>query len=242
MRNIKVKCAFVGTAYHGFQRQNNASAVQNEIEKALSLLTREEVSINGCSRTDTGVHANEFYFSFRTGARIPCPNIVTGANRFLPGDIRFYTAEEAEDDFHARYSCTGKEYIYLIENTSLHSPFLENRVLNYPYPLDENRLDGEIKKLIGTHDFSSFCGALGKKENSVRTLYSADVTRNEDMVTIRVHGDGFLYNMVRIIVGTLIYINENRIENMESVLSARNRECAGITALPQGLYLNKVYY
>lgn len=242
MRNIRVRIAFVGTAYHGFQRQNNANAVQNEIERALSRLTCEETAVSGCSRTDRGVHANEYYFSFRTASRIPCENIVSGMNSLLPDDISVYSAEEAEEDFHARYSCCGKQYIYIIENSRIPSPFKVNRAFHYPYATDAALMDEQIKKLCGTHDFSSFCGALGKKENSVRTIFDAGVYRDEEDVVVHITGDGFLYNMVRIICGTLIYINEGRTDDILPVLEARDRDKAGITAPACGLYLNKVYY
>ena len=218
-RNIKVKIAYRGTAYHGFQRQENSVAVQNVVESVLSRLTAAPVSVNGCSRTDTGVHANEYYFSFNTEHSIPCENIIRGMNSLLPDDISVLDCEEAPADFHARYSCTGKEYIYKILNRKVRDPFLYDLAFHYPYP-------------------------MGIKENSVRTVTKCDVSREGEIVTVTVRGDGFLYNMVRIIVGTLIYVNEGRLkpDDIDRIIASRDRNLAGVTAKPYGLYLNKVFY
>lgn len=243
-RNLKVRIGYCGTAYHGFQRQENAVSVQNILEDRLSRLTASDVKINGCSRTDTGVHANEFYFSFKTSHSIPCENIVRGMNSLLPGDIAVFDCEEVPSDFHARYSCKGKEYIYKILNRSVKDPFLEDRVLHYPYAMDADIMDKAAQNIIGTHDFSAFCGALGAKENSVRTVNVCSVSREGDMVTLKISGDGFLYNMVRIIAGTLIYVNEGKLspEDITDIIESRDRSRAGVTAKPQGLYLNRVFY
>ncbi len=243
-RNLKVKIGYRGTAYHGFQRQENAVSVQNVLEDRLSRLTASEVKINGCSRTDTGVHANEYYFSFRTGHGIPCENIVRGMNSLLPGDIAVFECSEADDDFHARYSCKGKEYVYKILNRSVRDPFLDNLAFHYPYEMHIDMMNEAASHIVGTHDFSAFCGALGAKENSVRTVSYCNVVRDGDIVTLTVRGDGFLYNMVRIIAGTLIYVSEGRISAYEitDIIESRDRGRAGITAKPWGLYLNRVFY
>ena len=243
-RNIKVKIAYRGTAYHGFQRQENSVAVQNVVEGVLSRLTAAPVSVNGCSRTDTGVHANEYYFSFNTEHSIPCENIIRGMNSLLPDDISVLDCEEAPADFHARYSCTGKESIYKILNRKVRDPFLYDLAFHYPYPMDTDIMNAAAERIVGTHDFLCFCGALGIKENSVRTVTKCDVSRERDIVTVTVRGDGFLYNMVRIIVGTLIYVNEGRLkpEDIDRIIASRDRNLAGVTAKPYGLYLNKVFY
>lgn len=243
-RNLKVMISYCGTNYHGFQRQNNAVSVQNVLEEKLSYLTDETVKINGCSRTDTGVHANEYCFSFRTNHRIPCSNIIRGMNSLLPGDIAVYSCEEAPDDFHARYSCKGKQYIYMFLNTPYRDPFLDDRAFHYPYEMDIDRMNRAAACIIGTHDFTSFCGALGAKEDSVRTItecFVRDCGRIKELV---ISGDGFLYNMVRIIAGTLMSVNEGRLapEDMDELIGCRCRSRAGVTAKPHGLYLNKVFY
>ena len=244
MRNIKVLISYKGTAYHGFQRQNNAVGVQNIIEEQLSYLTASPVKINGCSRTDTGVHAREYCFSFNTEHNIPCENMIRGLNSLLPDDISVYSCEDTDKNFHARYSCIGKEYEYLILNSPVKNPFMADMAFHYPYPLDTELIYEAAQDFVGTHDFTSFCGTAYKKENNIRTIEYFKVTKDENLVKLLVKGDGFLYNMVRIMVGTLIYINEGRISknDITVILDAKDRNLAGKTAVPYGLYLNKVFY
>lgn len=244
MRNIKVLMSYRGTAYHGFQRQENSVAIQNILEEKLSYLTAAPVKINGCSRTDTGVHANEYCFSFKTEHNIPCGNIIRGMNSLLPDDIALHDCCEVPEDFHARYSCKGKEYQYLILNAPTKDPFLADLAFHYPYKLDTELIQQAAWDYVGTHDFTSFCGTANQKENNVRTIECFHVEKDENLVKLLVKGDGFLYNMVRIMVGTLIYINEGRIpaDGIPEILAAKNRDAAGKTAVPYGLYLNKVYY
>ena len=244
MRNIKAIMSYRGTAYHGFQRQENAVAVQNILEEKLSELTNGTVKVNGCSRTDTGVHANEYCFSFYTEHKIPCASLIRGINSKLPGDIAVHSFEDVPDDFHARFSCTGKEYVFLILNRPTKDPFLADLAFHYPFNLDEKLLHSAAQAFVGTHDFTSFCGVAGVKDDNTRTIEYFKVVREGDMVKMYVKGNGFLYNMVRIMVGILIYINEGRLapDSIPSILAAKDRNCAGKTAVPHGLYLNKVFY
>lgn len=244
MRNLKVLAAYCGTAYHGFQRQENAVGVQNILEEKLSLLTNGDVKINGCSRTDTGVHANEYCFSFETEHNIPCNNIIRGMNSILPDDISILSCEEVPADFHARYSCIAKEYEYLILNRQSKDPFLAGRALHYPFKLDIPLIEKAAQDFVGTHDFTSFCGTANLKENTVRTIEYFKVIQNENLVKLIVKGDGFLYNMVRIMVGTLIFINEGKLDagSIPAIIEAKDRNLAGKTIGAQGLYLNKVFY
>lgn len=244
MRNIKVLMSYRGTAYHGFQRQENSVAIQNILEEKLSYLTAAPVKINGCSRTDTGVHANEYCFSFQTEHKIPCANIIRGMNSLLPDDIALHDCCEVPEDFHARYSCKGKEYQYLILNAPTKDPFRADLAFHYPFRLDTELMHRAAQDYVGTHDFTSFCGTANQKENNVRTIEYFLIEKDENLVKLLVKGDGFLYNMVRIMVGTLIYINEGRIpaDGIPEILAAKNRDAAGKTAVPYGLYLNKVYY
>ncbi len=244
MRNIKATISYRGTAYHGFQRQENAVAVQNILEEKLSELTNAPVKVSGCSRTDTGVHANEYCFSFFTEHKIPCASLIRGLNSKLPDDIAVHLCEDVSENFHARFSCTGKEYVYLILNRPTKDPFTADLAFHYPFPLDEKLLHKAAQDFVGTHDFTSFCGVSGIKDDNTRTIEYFKVERDGDMVKLSVKGDGFLYNMVRIMVGTLIYINEGRLapDSIPYILSSMDRNNAGKTAVPYGLYLNKVFY
>ncbi len=244
MRNFKVTMAYNGAAYHGFQRQNNAMTVQQAVEEAMGKLLGETVSVNGCSRTDAGVHAREYVFSFSTENAITEKGVVIGTNSLLPGDISILDCKVVDDSFHARYNCKGKEYEYLIHNHPVRDPFLNKMAMQYKYPLDEKLLDREGKQFVGTYDFRGFCSADCTQENTVRTISSFSAERQGDLVRLKVAGNGFLYNMVRIMVGTLIYINEGKLPQgcIKELIEKKDRTAAGVTVPPDGLYLNKVYY
>lgn len=242
MRNFKVTMAYDGTAYHGFQRQSNALAVQQVVEEAIEKLIGEKAAIYGCSRTDTGVHARQFVFNFHTESTINERGIVYGLNSLLPDDIAILSCEQAHEDFHARYHCKGKEYEYLIHNSSIKDPFYATSAYRYWYKLDAERMNEAAQSFVGEHDFKAMCAAACDKENTVRMIHSFTVQRNGDMVSFKVSGNGFLYNMVRIMVGTLIAYSEGKTDDIESVLSSRDRTLAGKTVPPHGLYLNKVFY
>lgn len=250
MRNIKVKMAYLGTAYHGFQRQGNAYTVQQAVEEALEKLLGESVTIYGCSRTDTGVHAREFYFNFHTANPIPCGGLINGGNSLLPRDIALISCEDAAEDFHARYCCKGKEYEYVIRSSPVKDPFYADRALNYRLPIDADMLNEQVKEFIGEHDFRAFCRHEGIEaaqrmgKNTVRTIYDASVRREGELVIFSVSGNGFLYNMVRIMAGTLLSLNEGKLERgaIARLIDSRDRTFAGRTAEPQGLYLNRVFY
>lgn len=244
-RNILVILSYDGSRYHGWQVQKNALTVQEVFQNALEKIINEKVDIKGCSRTDTGVHANMYAVNFKTSSKIRCENIIYALNRFLPKDIAAIKSSEVPLDFHARYSCKGKEYIYKIWNNKIRNPFLNNRALHYWYPLDENYLNSAAQMFIGSHDFTSFA-TLDKREtkNMIRNIEKFNVYRNGDMVEFKVKADGFLYNMVRIMSGTLLRIAQNKIkpEDIPRIIESKNRKNAGPTAPPEGLYLNKVFY
>lgn len=243
-RNILLTLAFDGTAYHGWQLQQNADTVQARVNAALSSVLNEPVNVSGCSRTDTGVHAEMFCCNFHTEKAIPAEKLVPALNFYLPQDIAVYSAEEKEADFHARFSCKKKEYVYRICNTPQRDPFWRNRALLYRYPLDEELLAQEAQDFLGAHDFSAFCSSGSAVQNKVRTVEAVSVTREGNLLLFRVSADGFLYNMVRIMVGTLLAVSENKIErgSIPAILAGQNRLLAGATAPPQGLYLSKVFY
>lgn len=203
-----------------------------------------KTDIKGCSRTDSGVHANMYCVSLKTQKNIPCENIITGLNTYLPKDIAVTGCIEVADDFHARYSVKSKEYVYRIYNSQIRNPFLKNYALHYRYPIDAQYLNEEAQAFLGSHDFSGFCSAKSDVEDTVRTVYSFSVTRNGDEVIFSVEADGFLYNMVRIMVGTLLFVNEGKIKQGElaDVIKSKDRKRAGKTAPAHGLYLNNVKY
>ncbi len=235
-----------GKNYHGWQVQNNASSVQEDFQEALYRVIGERPDIKGCSRTDAGVHANMYCISFHTEHTIPAERLPAALNRFLPESISAQSARDVEDDFHARYSCKGKEYIYRIYNGAVRNPFLVGYALHYWYSLDEKLMDSAAQYFLGRHDFTSFCTVDNhrKKGDFHRTVKNISVSRDGDMVTITIEADGFLYNMVRIIVGTLLQTAQGKIapQQIPEILEALDRKKAGPTAPPDGLYLNRVFY
>lgn len=244
MRNLKVIMAYRGTAYHGFQRQENAITVQQVVEECISKVMNMPIVINGCSRTDAGVHANEFCFSLMTEKQLPARNFIRGVNGYLPEDISILSCEDADEAFHARFSCKAKEYAYLIHNSECKNPFAPDLQYQYCRKLDIDLMRRASRHFIGTHDFKSFCSTGSDKISTVRTIYSFDIENSGDFVKLLVKGDGFLYNMVRIMIGTLLWVNEGKInaDEIPQIIEARNRERAGKTAMAHGLYLNRVFY
>jgi tRNA pseudouridine38-40 synthase len=244
MRNLKVKIAYRGTKYHGFQRQSNAVTVQETVEKHISKILNQPVTIAGCSRTDTGVHANEFCFNVKTDSNIPCRNFVRAANGELPDDISVLSCEEAAEDFHARFDCKGKEYIYKIHCSESKNPFAPDLMYHYRRPFDMEAVKSAARHFVGTHDFASFCADCTNVSTTVRTIYSFDIEKCGDTVIILVKGNGFLYNMIRIMVGTLLDVSEKRIspDDIPVIIEQRDRLKAGRTAMAHGLYLNRVFY
>lgn len=245
MRNLLVTIAFDGRAYHGWQIQSNAVSVQEVFQRALAGVTGEPVDIKGCSRTDTGVHARMFCISVKTGHSIPCERLVAALNRFLPKDIAVLSCREVAEGFHARYSCVGKEYVYEIWNAAVRNPFLDGHAYHYWYPLDVEQLHQSAQDYLGSHDFTSFCTLDSReRENMVRTVRAFSVRREGDLVRMTVEADGFLYNMVRIMVGTLLRIAQGKFapDCIPGIIRAKDRAQAGPTAPACGLYLNRVFY
>lgn len=248
-----LKISYLGTAYSGYQAQKNGVAVQQMLNQATAKLFGHECDICGCSRTDKGVHANEFCLTVCERGKdylsttVPDDSIVRALNVYLPDDISVLSAEWRDADFHARYCVKSKEYIYRIYNAQVRSPFEQGRSLHYPRYLDDAALDRmkcAAKYLEGTHDFTSFMAAGSKITDCKRTIYKTEIICNGDVIVFSVSADGFLYNMVRIIVGTLLEIAEGKKEpeDISKILAARNRTLAGRTAPAEGLYLNKVIY
>lgn len=248
-----LKISYLGTAYSGYQTQKNGVAVQQMLNQATAKLFGHECDICGCSRTDKGVHANEFCLTVCEHGRdylstsVPTDSIVRALNVYLPDDISVYSAEWRDADFHARYCVKSKEYVYRIYNASVRSPFEQGRSLHYPRQLDDCALDRmrcAAKLLEGMHDFTSFMASGSKITDCKRTVYCTNLIRNGDLISFSISADGFLYNMVRIIVGTLLEVAEGKKEpeDIVKILEARDRAMAGRTAPAEGLYLNRVLY
>ena len=247
-RNIAVTISYDGSAYHGWQVQKNALTIQEVFQNVLFKIIKEKTDIKGCSRTDTGVHANMYVINFKTSCKIECKNLILALNKFLPNDIAAIACKEVADEFHARYSCAYKEYIYKIWHNRIKNPFLNNRALHYWYPINVKELNEASKYFLGTHDFTSF-STLDKREatDMTRTIANFEVYRSpndENIIEFKVRADGFLYNMVRIMVGTLLRVAQGKFrkEDIPKIIDSKSRKNAGPTAPAEGLYLNKVFY
>lgn len=245
MKNLLVEIAYRGTNYHGFQVQKNAISITEVLQDKIEQVLSKREPIVGCSRTDAGVHANSCFFNMKTDVPFPTEKFAEVVNRVLPPDIVVLSCKEVDLDFHARYSCKGKEYHYRIYDAPCKNPFLSDLALFSKKRIDVDLLNEEAKPLIGTNDFTSFCNPNHKEGMStVRTVDSIRFTRDGDMVTMSIHADGYLYNMVRIIAGTLLEINEGKLPkgSVQRILDAKDRSKAGRTAPAHGLYLNRVDY
>lgn len=240
----KLTLCYDGTAYHGWQRQKNALAVQEVLENALSSLFKADVTVAGCSRTDAGVHAKEYVCSFDFPMSIPPDKLPYAVNAVIPDDISVIRCEKAADDFHARFSCKGKEYIYLIDNSPHKNPFLRNYACHYPYKLNFEKMLKAAEAMHGKRDYSAFCAAGATVKDFVRNLEYVRLLKSENLITIKTSADGYLYNMVRIIAGTLLSVGVGKTEpgDIDGIIGSRDRRRAGLTAPPEGLYLNRVYY
>lgn len=244
MRNLLLRLMYDGSHYHGWQVQPNGITVQEALQNAIEQILGVRESVTGCSRTDAGVHANDFCCNIRTENEIDCYRLQGALNAVLPDSISVKSVKEVDADFHARYSCVTKQYVYRVWNAGFKNPFLVNRAWHYKNKIDEKFLNEQAQAYVGTHDYKAFCSAGSSVEDTVRTVKHFSVTRDGDEVIFTVEADGFLYNMVRIMVGSLIEISENRIEKdkLSAIIESKDRALAGRTAPPQGLYLNKVNY
>lgn len=245
MYNYLVYLKFNGKNYHGWQFQKNSVSIEEKVKFAVSAINEFPTTVYGCSRTDGGVHANMYCFNFHSPKFFESFKLVRAINAYLPSDIAAYDCKIVSEEFHARFDAVGKEYLYKVYNHKLRDPFTEDFMFRYCFSqLDVERLNKCCKSFIGTHDFKAFCSTKCNVSSTVRTIYEFNVERVGDVVTFRVVGDGFLYNMVRIMVGTLIRISEGRIgeDDIGSILSSGDRTMAGITVPPNGLYLNRVIY
>lgn len=245
--------SFLGTDYCGYQIQPNGVTVQQKLNEAAKALFGYDCDIVGCSRTDSGVHANCFCATVsKKGSdelitTIPVEKIPFAIANYLPDDISVFDAKAVDGSFHPRYDVKYKEYVYRILNRPQRDPFEYGRTWHYPKEITPDELEKMRKAasaFVGTYDFSSYMSADTKVRDTVRTVYKADVTKNGNIIEFRVSANGFLYNMVRIFTGTLIAVAEGKIspDDIEAITLSRDRRRAGITAPAEGLYLNKVIY
>ena len=244
MKRIKLTIAYDGTNYCGWQIQPNGITIEEVINKALTKLTGENIQVIGASRTDSGVHALGNVAVFDTETTIPAEKIAMALNQRLPEDIVVVQSEEVDADFHPRYCDCSKTYEYHIINTRI--PIPTQRLTNYfvSYELNLEHMRQAASDLIGEHDFVSFCNVRTDVENTVRTITALDILTEGNHITIRITGDGFLYNMVRIIVGTLIRVGRGFYapEKVKEILEAKDRKAAGVTAPAHGLMLVEINY
>lgn len=240
-----LKICYDGTDFCGWQVQPNGITVQECVCDALFDLLGENVGVTGCSRTDSGVHANEFFCHFDTGNdKIPISGFVGGLNVRLPETVSVLACYQVPSDFHARYDALGKEYVYRMYHSRSRNPFYDKYALQLPSAPNIERISEFCKNLVGTHDFAAFSSVGREYDTTVRTVFDCDFRLENGIYTLRIKGDGFLYNMVRIIVGTALYVSEGKLspEEVLKILEKGDRTLLGPTASAKGLMLNKVFY
>lgn len=244
MKRLLITIKYDGSAYHGWQVQNNALTVQEVFQNAVEKVFSSRLDVKGCSRTDSGVHANMYCLTIDTDMNIDNTGVIRALNTHLPKDIAVTGCKEVRYDFHPRYDCLGKRYVYKLYNAQIRDPFLEKYTYHYRRKIDAEYLDKEAKAFLGQHDFKGFCCIKSDVEDTVRNVKNFDVKRDGDMIYFTVEADGFLYNMVRIMVGTLLFVSEGKIKQgeLKNIIDSMDRTKAGKTAPPQGLYLDKVIY
>ena len=244
MRNIALKLMYNGTAYHGWQVQKNAVTVCETLQKALEKITGAPVHLTGCGRTDAGVHAERYIANFRTESRIPLERLPFAINTHTPEDIAVSEALEVAEDFNAIGSCLQKAYTYRIYNSRLGNPFYVDRAWFYPRHLDEGIMQRAADQFVGTHDFRAVRSVGTETKTTVRTVYYFDISRREKLIECKVCANGFLYNMVRAMVGTIVYAAEGKLapEDIPAILDSGNRTLAGPTVPPGGLYMTRLWY
>lgn len=244
MRNIALRLSYDGSAYHGWQVQKNEISVAETLETALSKICGHPVKTVGCGRTDAGVHALRYCANFRTDCRIPINRFPLAVNSRLPGDISVSDAVEAPEDFNAIGSCLKKEYIYRILNSAVPDPFLQKRACFYPQRLDLSLMQQAARAFEGTHDFRAVRSLGTETKTTVRTVHWCRAEKEGDLITVSICADGFLYNMCRAMVGTMVYASYGKLlpEEIPQLLEIGDRRLTGPTMPPHGLYLNRIWY
>lgn len=245
MRNIKLTIEYDGKEFNGWQKQPNKLNIQGTIEQAIQVITGEEVELNASGRTDAGVHAFGQVANFKTNSNIPIEKIAIALNSNLKKSIRIISAEEVEEKFHSRLTCKQKTYRYVINNTELSSAIYRNLETHIPQKLNIDKMKKAIKYFEGEHDFKAFKSSGTSSKSSVRTIYKAEIIEMpNNRIYIELTGNGFLYNMVRIISGTLVEVGLEKInpDDIPNIIDSKDRSLAGKTLPPNGLYLVNVEY
>lgn len=245
MQRYKCVIAYVGTAFSGYQIQPNKRTVQSEIESALEKLHKgKHVRIFASGRTDAGVHAKGQVIHFDSPLKIPTEKWTIALNTLLPDDIAVLKTEVVSNDFHARFDVSAKEYRYYMHLSKIRDPFQTHLAYQFKYPLNIEKMILASKYLLGTHDFTSFCSAKTEVEDRVRTIHKIELVEENGMLVFHFVGNGFLYNMVRILVGTLLEVGtgDRDAATIPTILASQDRKNAGKTAPAQGLYLWEVFY
>ncbi|MBQ7036935.1 MAG: tRNA pseudouridine(38-40) synthase TruA [Clostridia bacterium] len=244
MKNIVLRLMYDGKAYHGFQRQKNGVTIQEKIEDAIFEITGERTPLIGCSRTDAGVHAKSYVAMFASDSEIPMVQLPKALNSALPDDIRVMQSKIGPEDFHPIFSALEKTYEYTIINRRYNNVFLRDYAWFYPIPLSVERMQKASGYFIGEHDFAAFMAAGGTAKTSVRHVKNLSVTEEDGAIKIRITANGFLYNMVRIITGTLVYVGNGKLEpeDIKGIILSKDRRRAGMTAPPEGLMLVSTVY
>jgi tRNA pseudouridine38-40 synthase len=243
-RNIAIRLSYSGSAYHGWQIQKSEATVQETVQKALHTILKEPVKTVGCGRTDAGVHARKYCANFITGSTIPVTRLPLALNALLPGDIVVTDACEAPEGFNAISSCIKKEYTYTIHNARIRNPFYENRAYFYPAPLRTDVMYAAMQAFVGTHDFAAVRSVGTNVKTTVRTIYYFELVKKDDIIDLKVCANGFLYNMARSMVGTVLYASMGKLapEEIPGILKCGDRRLAGPTVPPHGLYMTEIWY
>jgi tRNA pseudouridine38-40 synthase len=244
MKNIAMRIMFDGSRYHGWQVQKSETTIAGTLEAALSRLCGHPVKIHGCGRTDAGVHAERYCANFKTPSNIPPDRLPLAANSLLPPDIAVQSAVQAPDEFDATLSCIKKEYTYRIINTRVRNPFHSGRAYFYPHTLDIDAMKQAAKHFVGTKDFAAVRSAGTETKTTIRTVFWYELEKAGTLLELRACADGFLYNMARAMVGTLLYASEGKIspDDLPYLLERQDRRLTGPTVPPGGLFLTRIWY
>jgi len=235
---------FDGSRYHGWQIQKNEVTVAGTLEAVLSKICEHPVKIHGCGRTDAGVHAELYCANFNTSSKIPIDRLPIAVNSLLPADISVQAAMQVPDAFEATLSCEKKEYTYRLFNSRVRNPFYADRVHFYPQVINIEAMRDASRHFVGTHDFAAVRSVGTETKTTVRTVYWYEIEECKDIIEFRACADGFLYNMARAMVGTLLYVSEGKIlpDELPSLLERKDRRLTGPTVPPDGLYMTRIWY